>query len=245
MSSKSSNIVLKIIVLLLIVVVCIYLFLQSSFFAIKKINVTGTENISAETIIDLSHIPLGINIITVNSKLTVRSIQLHPLVLKAELKRHLPSTIEIKITERQAWAVIPYQDKLLLIDRESIYMDDVDYLKSVNYPIITLDKFNEPLHLGQAVNKNAVNNISQLWDKIAPEIRNNISEFHYIDEDASIIFYTLAGTEIRFGGLERLEEKISFLEQILQMEQDMAANGREALAYIDMRFEGQPVLQTR
>jgi len=75
--------------------------------------------------------------------------------------------------------------------------------------------------------------------------RNQISEFHYENSKKEIIIYTMQGTEIRFGNLDRIDEKTAFFEQIFTMENEIQEQGKEILVYVDMRFAGQPVVQTR
>ena len=56
--------------------------------------------------------------------------------------------------------------------------------------------------------------------------------------------YTLQGTEIKFGIDERLEEKLSTLSQVFQLERDFIDTGQDDLIYVDMRYKGQPVVKT-
>lgn len=236
---------MRLAVLFIIIILCVYLFLQSQFFNVKTITVTGNENVSSQLILELSQLTTGKNIFTVNGTMAARSVQIHPMVSKAEIKRHLPGSLEINITERKVWAVVPYEDYYMLIDREGVCMDKVNYLSNNTYPIITLDDIQTPLTLGQTINKEGTDLVVAIWDKMAENVRNETSEFHYENSKKEIIIYTMQGTEVRFGNLERVDEKIAFFDQILQMEKDIQEQGKETLAYVDMRFAGQPVVQTR
>ena len=52
-----------------------------------------------------------------------------------------------------------------------------------------------------------------------------------------LIIYTSGGTEIKFGSEERLEEKATFIHDILKLEREFYENGTEVLEYIDLRFK--------
>lgn len=236
---------MRLAVFLIIIIICIYLFLQSQFFYVKNITVTGNENVSPQLILELSQLTTGKNIFTVNGTMAQRSVQIHPMILKAEIKRHLPDTLEINVKERKVWAVVPYENYYMLLDRNGVYMDKVNYLKNNQYPIITFEDIKTPLTLGQTINKEGIEQVVSIWDKMDEKTRNQISEFHYENSKNEIIIYTIQGTEIRFGNLDRIDEKTAFFEQIFIMEKEIQEQGREILVYVDMRFAGQPVVQTR
>jgi len=129
---------------------------------VRDIVVTGNENVSSQLILELSQLTTGKNIFTVNGTLAQRSIQTHPMILKAEIKRHLPATLEIIVTERKVWAVVPYENYYLLVDRNGVYMDKVSYLSNNQYPIITFAEINTHLSIGQTVNKESIDMIAAI-----------------------------------------------------------------------------------
>lgn len=231
--------------LLLLVLICIYIFLHSSIFNITTIKTSNNHNVSQEEILALAGISVGTNIFQLDQELARRSVEMHPMINDAQLIRHLPSTIEIKITERKSWAVIPYENIFLLIDNEGVCIDKLNQLPEQNIPIITMDKVPERVNLGQAVASEAVKMISQVWAALAAEEQVNISQFHYQNQEQSLLIYTLRGTEIRFGNLERLEEKAACFSQTIEIETNFEQEGKEVLDYVDLRFKGQPVIKTR
>ncbi len=53
----------------------------------------------------------------------------------------------------------------------------------------------------------------------------------------------MAGTEVRFGDLDRLELKISYMQEIQKKEKETEATGKNGIMYVDMRFEGMPSIR--
>lgn len=244
MSSTSSGKVFKPLILFLAALICVYLFLHSSIFQINHFEVEGNKVVSRDEILALAGIKNGENIFRVDKTLTARSISVHPMIKNAEIKRKLPSTVVIKVNERKIWAVVPYQGLFLCIDNEGICIDRVQYTQNA-YPILTMDQYPDRVNLGQAVNPQATRLARKIWGMLPAERRENISEFHYINRDKSLLLYTVGGTEIRFGKDERTEEKIETIIEVMRMEEDLNKQGKEKLQYVDIRYKGQPVIKTR
>lgn len=245
MKNKSSSRLFTIALLLLLVLICIYLFLHSSFFNITTIKVSDNHIVTNNEILAMAGISPGTNIFKIDRELTRRSVKLHPMVKDAQIIRHLPATIEIKIKERKSWAIVPYNDVFLLIDDEGVCIDKLNQLPDQNIPIITMDKVDERLNLGQAVNPTAIKMIRTVWQALSNDDRQNVSQYHYVNQDKTLLIYTLHGTEIRFGNLDRLEEKVANFTKVIEIEADFEKEGKEVLDYVDLRFKGQPVVKTR
>lgn len=234
----------KISLFILLLALCLYLFLHSSFFKVDKIYVSGAKKVQASEIIHLSGVVKGKNIFLLNEKEAARAVALHPLVRKAQIIRHLPRQIEIKVEERKIWALVPFQGSLICIDRDGVCIDKSTELSLADYPIVTFKKLPEYINLGQAVYSQGVKELTVIWDKISPEQRKEISEFYYDGSNKEISLYTISGTEVKWGDNSRLEEKVNFLSQTFKIEKEMSGKGKDALEYVDLRFKGQPVIKT-
>lgn len=231
-------------VFFLVGLLSIFLFLHSSFFYIDKITVIGADKLGTEEVIRLSGLRLGLNIFSVDGRQISRALQVHPMVRTAKVNRHLPRHLEIIVAERQAWALMTYQEAFLCIDPEGIYIDKLSAFSPDRYCIITVDRELGQLVLGQEVDPEATTAIRRIWEEIPDEKRNDISAYHYEHSSGQVVLHTTRGTEILFGDLERLEEKVQFLLQILNIERDYAQAGQTTLRYVDLRYKGQPVLKT-
>ena len=235
----------KISLLLLLIIVCIYLFIHSSIFNINKVYVSGHKKVTSNEVKALAGITPGENLFKINRDLIEKSIEIHPVVKSAQLIRHLPHTVEIIIEERANWAVVPYEDIFLLVDDEGYCLDKLNKLPEGNIPIVTMEKMPARVNLGQTVNQEAIKMIKAVWKSIDTHNRENISQFHYINDQKSLLIYTLEGTEVRYGKLERLEEKAANFNEALKIEGRLQKEGQDQLDYVDLRFSGQPVVKTR
>jgi len=231
-------------VFLLVSLLSIFLFVHSSFFYIDKITVQGADKLGAEEVIRLSGLQTGMNIISVDGQQISRALKVHPMVEDVRVNRHWPRHIEIQVSERQAWALIPCQGGFLCVDREGIVIDKLNTFSPDQYCIITMDKQPEQLVLGQAVDPEAITAIRQVWEAIPTANRGDISDYHWVNETKEVILYTNHGTEILFGDLERLSDKVQSLIQIINIEKDFEKEGKSPLNYVDLRFKGPPVVKT-
>ncbi len=232
------------VIFILIVLLSIYLFLHSSFFNINKIYTTGNKQISEEEVLAYSGLKIGQNIFAVNNKLAIQTIRVHPMVKDVQLIRHLPRTLEIKIVERQTWAIVPFNNDFLCLDDEGIVIDKLTMVDFFSYPFINLAKLPEKVNLGQALEPKGISAIKQVWDNLDKTAQNAISDFYYNDKD-QLIIYTINGTEIRFGTLDRFAEKLAFLPEVFKLETEFNQSGTDVLEYVDLRFKGQPVVKTK
>ncbi|WP_172674161.1 cell division protein FtsQ/DivIB [Syntrophomonas palmitatica] len=211
-----------------------------------KIYVSGARQVPTKQIIQMAGIVPGNNIFLVNEKTCTRAVEVHPLIKHAALIRHLPRQVEIKVDERKIWALVPFKDALLCIDNEGICIDKSLAFSLANYPVITYSRMPAEIGLGQAVNPDETQMISKLWSKLSPAVKQNISEFHYNNSTKELLIYTVSGTEIRWGDKSREDEKLSHLTQVVtKLEKTIANQGKDSLEYVDIRFEGEPVLKTR
>lgn len=233
----------RISLVLSIALVCIYLFLNSAFFNLDKITFTGLSNLTVDEMEDISKITLGTNIFKINSELYAKDFTLHPKVKKVAIIKHIPREIEVSITERVTWAIMPYEDKFLFIDDEGFCIDQTFKLQQLDYPIVTIDEMPDHVYLGRQVQAKGIDFVKQVWDELTTEVRDNISDFHYSSQKEELIIYTTRGTEVRFGNMERIKEKATFLVQLIKIEDDLQNEGHEVLQYFDLRFKGQPIIK--
>lgn len=246
--SKSTNPRLRffqILILLLIAIICVYLFIYSPFFYVDKITVSGAEKVKEKDILRLSGLSKGVNIFKVDSRLVATSIEAHPIIKEAKVTRRFPREIKIDVVERKIWAVMPYQDIFLCLDSEGVCIDKMLYFPLGNYCLVTMDEPPVEVSLGQPVASSGIDMIRKISAALSEESNQNLSEFHYKSKSKEVIIYTLKGTEIRFGNLERLKEKAEIVNQIFAMEIELEENGTGLLDYVDIRFSGQPVLKMK
>ncbi len=242
---NKSRLLYIVVIFALVLSSCLYLFLHSSFFNIKSVAPSGNKKVSNEEILEIAAIEINRNIFLLNTDFVSKSLKVHPMIREANIIRHLPDSIEISIVERETWALIPFQSVFLCVDEEGFCIDKLARFSYESYPVITMEQMPERVNLGQAVYPQGIKNVKNLWDKLSLEDKEKISDFHLQNENLDIIVYTENGTEIRFGNPERMEEKIAYFKYILEQERTIEAEGTGVIEYVDLRFEGQPVVKTK
>lgn len=106
----------------------------SNLFVIDSIEVQGNSHYTAEEIINMSHASPGRNIIyKANIKETVEYLEQNPYIKEADVRRRLPSTLVIKVTERKERMAFAYDDDYLIMDEDGILLK-----KTRNTPTATV-----------------------------------------------------------------------------------------------------------
>ena len=106
----------------------------SNLFVIDSIEVQGNSHYTAEEIINMGHASPGRNIIyKANTKEIIEYLEQNPYIKKAEVKRRLPSTLVIQVTERKERMAFSYDDDYLIMDENGILLK-----KTRNTPKATL-----------------------------------------------------------------------------------------------------------
>lgn len=229
-------------VLCLAMVVAFYYFLHSSVFFIKDVAVIGEQAVPSQDIIALSGITAGQNIFEINVKASQKAIEIIPRVKRATIKRIFPDRIQISVIEREPWAYVVHDSGVLLIDNEGICLDKLATMEETELPVISIANTPQVIQEGQQVNRAAIKLIKSIIDKLPTDLLQEVSEFHYSNQGQVIVF-TIDGTEVRLGGEDRLDEKISYWRRVIKMEKERG--NQNGLEYIDLRFKGQPVIQEK
>ena len=96
---------------------------NTGIFTIDAIEVKGNSHYTAEEIINIGHATSGHNIIyQANIKETKEFLEQNPYIKHAEVRRRLPSTLVIKVTERQERLAFKYDDDYLVMDEDGILL---------------------------------------------------------------------------------------------------------------------------
>jgi cell division protein FtsQ len=134
-----------------LVVLALVFFILSftSIFTVDSIEVKGNSHYTSEEIISMGHAVPGKNLIYHSDKASIKEyLELNPYIKSAEVKRKLPSTLVIKVTEREQMMALAYDDDYLILDREGILLQKSrtkPKLTLIEGNVITRIKLGEPL----------------------------------------------------------------------------------------------------
>ncbi len=147
--SANLNWKIKLIIFILIIFsgTTFYWLFFSDYFEIKYINISGTKKISLQEINDLAWNQTQINFLLLlpqKNLISFNKNQLNQKILSVynlknlEIKKKLPGTINVKLTEKDNFAVWQEGSNLFFIDSEGAIIDTLlpNELASTTYPLI-------------------------------------------------------------------------------------------------------------
>ena len=83
---------------------------QSALFAVKQISVAGNQRVSSDEIISFADLDEDHNLFKLNIHTLEKKISSHPWIASANVKRRLPSGLEITVTEHTALAIVKIEN---------------------------------------------------------------------------------------------------------------------------------------
>ncbi len=117
-----------------VLIISFLLISLSSLFTVDSIEVKGNKHYTAEEIINMGHAVPGRNLIyDLNKKEIEEYLEQNPYIKNASVSRRLPSTMVIKVTERNEKMAFRYDDDYLIMDEEGTLLK-----KTRNVPKATL-----------------------------------------------------------------------------------------------------------
>ena len=201
--------------LMLILMICICI-LFTPVFNLKEIEINGNSKIKAKELIDKSGFVMGENIFKFKLNVGGENIASIPYVNSVIISRKLPGKIEITITESIPTAYVPYNDTMIVVDKEGKALE----LKNAetDYKIPILYDFNlTQFALGKKIN---IKDEEKL--KKTLEITKHLYNNNLIDKIRSInsqndVYYLNINERLRasVGDGENLNAKLIMLNEVL------------------------------
>ena len=222
--SKSMRILLKIIkwtILLMALAGAIMFFITTPLFNISDIQVTGNQKINSSVILSLSQVQTGENIYKYSKNQIKQNIKQNAYIDTVEIKRKLPSVIEISIVERTAtymlelensYAYINNQGYILEISSQNIYLPIIKGFSTAKEDIIEGNRL-----CGEDLNK--LEMVIKIMDcAINNEISELITTIDISDKSDYILVLETEGKKVYLGDASNITTRILYLKAILQKE---------------------------
>lgn len=136
---KRSNLKFLILIIIFIVTLFLLLYFQSSYSQIKKITVTGAENVKIENYVEKSSLKIGDSIWGFSKKDVEKKIKEFSWVKDVNVKRKLLTTVEIQVEEYKKVAYISIDNSFhpVLesgdIVKDKVYNDPMDAPVFINF----------------------------------------------------------------------------------------------------------------
>ena len=219
-----------------------YFFMNSAFFSLKNINIRGNGILSTDKVIELSGLNAGSNLFKLDAREAAAKIELHPSIKRVKIKRKLPDTINIEITERVPSALVVGKDGFIIVDEEGIYLQKVNDLQELQLPVISGIPLQENVRPGSSLKTQGLISALSLVQLMDRTLLANVAEIVAATPE-SLALKTVQGVEIRFGKPEDMERKINLIQDLL-LENEAIINS-QTIEYIDLRYNTIPVIKRK
>lgn len=122
---------------ILLFILSIYTIFSSTVFDLKKIELRGNTNITIEDVMKITNIELEKNLFQYKLNKIENRIMLNPYAKEIKVKRKLPNTIVIDIEEYKEDAIIHYNNKYIIINKNGKILSEKDKVTNNDIPIIS------------------------------------------------------------------------------------------------------------
>ncbi len=228
------TVILTILLVSIVTILC----LKLEYFNIKNLKVTNNKVVSSEEIIGLAQVNVGTNIFYTDIKKIRTNVLNNPYIIKAEVKRSIPNTINITVKEREAAFYVSFQDKYFIIDRNGIVLEermDISGMKLTRLEGFNLDGAQTGKTVPSASSRK-LENIALITELISLNTSGiNITAVDLTDDlnvkiYCNDLYVKVGGTSIK----ERLNQAFNII---------IENNLKNKKGYIDVSSDGKPVLR--
>lgn len=216
-------------------VIGLVLIIHSSYFEVKQIMVVGNHQLSTAEILKIVGNFKGQNIFLVPGRKIVNRLMNHVRIKGVKLERKLPDTLIIRVNERYGLALFrDLNNNWVEISKDGLILGIYKNNSRPDLPVV------EGLQV-----KTDGNNV-EMTDELADllvllkalfPLQKKMSEVSYYPENIKIIFHS--GTTLYLGEAVNLEKKVTVFRSIWEEIQN------KKIEYIDLRYEGKPVIKLK
>lgn len=204
----------------LLVIASVIFALTAPIFNIAKIEVTGNSKVQEENIKSLSGLKIGENIFKFNSSV-ISNIKENAYIENVEVKRALPDTVKIKVTEREVKYQINLINSYVYIDKYGYILEKSAEKKAVPTIVglkITEDDLMKKTRL-EGKDIETLNKILKITEaaKII-NIDNIITEINTENDTDYVLYIESEAKTIYIGDTTNLTNKMLYIQKILQNE---------------------------
>lgn len=220
--SNRKKIVVSLFILLIIILAGTIYFLTTPRFNIANIEISGESKNSVETYISLSKIEMDTtNIFAITKNSIIRNIKENPYVESVVVKRKLPNTIQINITERKIEYQAQCGDKYAYLDKQG-YVLEINSEKREITKILGFETTKEPIEEGQRLKNEDLLKLDTVLKIVNysnyNSIENKITSIDVSDVKNYTVHYGKEGQTAYLGNDTKLNEKILSLKNVLEKE---------------------------
>lgn len=200
-------------------------------FTLQHVEIHGNTYLTEEQITAIGRIHKGEPLFQLQTDVVAQNLMHDLRVESAVVRRRLPDTVEIEVSERKPVATMACDYGYLDLDRNGKVLSVYKNLHNVPIPLITGMELTG-LYVGDDVSDEYVRDVLYFLNHLNMDTLNQISEINIARPDA-VVAYTNGSVEIRLGKMERLDEKASLTDDFVS---DLKTS-RHIIEYVDFSYE--------
>lgn len=200
-------------------------------FTLQHVEIHGNTYLTEEQITAIGRIHKGEPLFQLQTDVVAQNLMHDLRVESAVVRRRLPDTVEIEVSERKPVATMACDYGYLDLDRNGKVLSVYKNLHNVPIPLITGMELTG-LYVGDDVSDEYVRDVLYFLNHLNVDTLNQISEINIARPDA-VVAYTNGSVEIRLGKMERLDEKASLTDDFVS---DLKTS-RHIIEYVDFSYE--------
>lgn len=219
---KIRRVAIKYSVVFVLLIFAVILFLLSPIFYIKNIDVSGNSKISSEQIKALLQINSTTNIFEESNNKVNEKLKENKYIEKAYVSRMLPSTLKVKVVEREVEYLLEYVNSYAYTDKDGnileISASNIDEkVKILGYSTKNLNE-QDKLEESDIKKLNNVKSILQSAEQF--EIKDKITSINIADENDYQIYCESEKKIIHLGDTTDMDTKMIYIKAILEKEKE-------------------------
>lgn len=210
------------VLLFIIILILIYMFTPLS--KISSVEISGNNNTSKNTINKAINVKDNSRMYTYSTTNAQNKLEESTLINSAEVKKHFPNKLTVKLSEKQIVALTKKKDKYVPVLEDGTELDDYDGNATDNGPIL------------EGFEKDKKEKIIQALSEMPAKVRGMIAEIKFDPQENAqnqIKLFTTDDIQI-LGNLNTIGKKMKYYPQMSQsLERDESGELKKA-GYIDL-----------
>jgi cell division protein FtsQ len=207
----------------IIIVVLLILISRLGIFSIKNIEVEGNSFLPTEKVVEISGVNQGENIFDIGRWRTIDNLEANPYIEEANIDKKLPSTLVLKIVERQPEFIIANEERVAYISKQGYVLEIVEE-NALSLPkLLGLNAALETVSVGNRLEEEDLKKLNKILNVYEYakryEVSNFITAIDVSNDDNFTLVMDGEGKKVYLGDCSDLNTRMLELQVILRREQ--------------------------
>ncbi len=234
---RKKKIIRRIILGFFVFIIGIIIFIyKAPIFNLKKIDINGLVTITNESLQEKLKYNIGQNIFTINYSKIEKDLKENPYIKEVKIRKKGINKIGIDIVENNIAYYFESNGKIKSINNEGVIVEEVENLDGRNLTKLTGIDLTEKV-IGDKITEDY--ELPEVLDTFYKMIEVMPEEFYFSEiniSDLNYIICYIGDVEIKLGDSSDLIDKVNIALNLIE-------NGTISKGYIDMSFNGSPVIK--